>query len=43
MANESTIHIRNLKYFLTEVYKFFNGLSPPIIDKVFQTIIALTM
>ena len=29
MANESTIHIRNLKFLLTEVYKFLNGLSPP--------------
>ena len=28
MANESTIHIRNLKFLLTEVYKFLNGLSP---------------
>ena len=28
MANESTIHIRNLKCLLTEVYKFLNGLSP---------------
>ena len=25
MANENTIHIRNLKFFLTEVYKFLNG------------------
>ena len=37
MANESTIHIRNLKFLLTEVYKFLNGLSPPIMNKVFQT------
>ena len=36
MANESTIHIRNLKFLLTEVYKFFNGLSPPIMNEVFQ-------
>ena len=27
MANESTIHIRNLKFLFTEVYKFLNGLS----------------
>ena len=37
MANESTIHIRNLKFFLTEVYTFLNGLSPPIMNEVFQT------
>ena len=35
MANESTIHIRNLKFLLTEVYKFLNGLSPPIMNEVF--------
>ena len=27
MANESTIHIGNLKFLLTEVYTFLNGLS----------------
>ena len=32
MANESTIHIRNLKFLLTEVYKFLNGLPPPIMN-----------
>ena len=37
MANESTIHIRNLKFLLTGVYKFLNGLSPPIMNEVFQT------
>ena len=37
MANENTIHIRNLKFLLTEVYKFLNGLSPPIMNEVFQT------
>ena len=37
MANESTINIRNLKFLLTEVYKFLNGLSPPIMNEVFQT------
>ena len=36
--NESTIHIWNLKLFLTEVYKLLNGLSPPIMNEVFQTI-----
>ena len=37
MANESTIHIRNLKFLLTEVYKFLNGLSPPVMNEVCQT------
>ena len=37
MANESTVHIRNLKFLPTEVYKFLNGLSPPIMNEVFQT------
>ena len=36
-ANESTIHSRNLKFLLIEVYKFLNCLSPPIMNKVFQT------
>ena len=33
MANESTIHIRNLKSLLTEVYKSLNGLSPPVMNE----------
>ena len=37
MNNESTIHIRSLKFLLTEVYKFLNGLSPQIMNEVFQT------
>ena len=37
MANESTVHIRNLKFLVTEVYKFLNGFSSPIINEVFQT------
>ena len=36
MVNESTRHIRNLKFLFTEVYKFLNGLSPPIMNEVFQ-------
>ena len=32
MANKSTIHIRNFKFLLNEVYKFLNGLSPPIMN-----------
>ena len=37
MKNESTIHIRNLKFVLTEIYKFLNGFSPPIMNEMFQT------
>ena len=36
MTNETTIHIRNLKFLVTEIYKFLNGLSPPIMNEVFQ-------
>ena len=36
MTNETTIHIRNLKLLVTEIYKFLNGLSPPIMNEVFQ-------
>ena len=36
MANESTIRIRSLKFFLTEIYKLLNGLSPPMLKEVFQ-------
>ena len=37
MTNESTIHVRNLKFLLAELYKFLNGLSPRIMNEVFQT------
>ena len=37
MANDSTIHIKNLKLLPTEVYKILNVLSPPIMKEVFQT------
>ena len=36
MTNETTLHIRNLKSLVTEIYKFLNGLSPPIMNEVFQ-------
>ena len=37
MANERPIHIRSLKVPLKEVYKFLNGLSPPIMIEGLQT------
>ena len=43
MDNESTILIRNLKFLLTKVYTFLNGLSSPIMNEAFQTMIALTI
>ena len=35
-TNEATIYIRNLKFLVTEIYKFLNDLSPPIMSEVFQ-------
>ena len=29
MSNESTIHIKNIKVLITEIYKFLDDLSPP--------------
>ena len=31
-----SIHIRNIKRFTTEMFKFYEGLSPPIVDNVFK-------
>ena len=36
MSNESTIHIQNIKVLMTEIYKFLNDLSPPIMSDIFQ-------
>ena len=36
MSNESTIHLKNIKVLMTEVYKFLNDLSPPIMNGIFQ-------
>ena len=36
ISNEIAIHIRNLKFLVTEIYKLLNGLSPPIMNEVFQ-------
>ena len=36
IANENTIHIANIHILMTEIYKFLNGLSPPIISKIFR-------
>ena len=36
MANESTIHRKKIKVLMTEIYKFLNGLSPPIMNDIFK-------
>ena len=36
MSNESTIHIKIKKILMTEIYKFLNDLSPPIMNDIFQ-------
>ena len=36
MSNESTVHIRNIKVLMTEIYKFLNDLSPPIMSDIFE-------
>ena len=35
MSNESTIHIKSIKVFMTEIYKFLNDLSLPIMNDIF--------
>ena len=36
MSNESASHIKSIKVFMTEVYKFLIDLSPSIINDIFQ-------
>ena len=36
MSNESTLHIKNLKVLMTEIYKFVNDLSPLVMNDIFQ-------
>ena len=36
-CNEVTIHVKNLRTLLTEVYKYFNRLSPPFTQEFFET------
>ena len=35
-CNEVTIHVKNLRTLLTEVYKYLNRLSPPIMQELFE-------
>ena len=34
MAIENTIHIKNIHILMTEIYKFLNYLSPPIMNEI---------
>ena len=36
MSNESTLHIKNVKVLMTEIYKFVNDLSPLVMNGIFQ-------
>ena len=36
IANENTIHTKNIHILMTEIYKFLNGLSPPIMSEIFK-------
>ena len=36
MSNESTVHIRNIKVLMTEIYKFLNDLSLPTMSDIFE-------
>ena len=36
MANESTTQIKNIKALTTEICRFLNDLSPPIMNDIFQ-------
>ena len=36
MSNESTIHIKNIKVLMTEIYKILNDLSSPVTNDSFQ-------
>ena len=33
-ANENAIHINNIYILITEIFKFLNGLSPPIMNEI---------
>ena len=35
-VNENTIHIKNIHILMTEIFKFLNGLSPPIMSEIFK-------
>ena len=36
IANENTIHIKNIHVLMTEIYKFLNGLFPPIMSEILK-------
>ena len=34
--NSVSIHIRNIQRLATEMFKFYNGLSPPLMNSIFK-------
>ena len=36
MSNESKIHIKNIKFLMTEIYSFLNDRAPLIMNNIFQ-------
>ena len=36
MTNEKTIYIKNLECLAKEIFKFLHGLSPPIMNDIFE-------
>ena len=36
IANGNTIHIKNIHILMAEIYKFLNGLSPPLMSDIFK-------
>ena len=35
-GNSVSIHIRNIQRLATEMFKFYNGLSPPLMNSIFK-------
>ena len=36
IANENTIHIKNINILMREIYEFWNGLSPPKMSEILK-------
>ena len=37
ISSDTSIHVRNLRTLMIEVFKYLNGLSPPIMNDIFST------
>ena len=42
IANENTIHIKNIHILMREIYEFLNGLSPPKMSEILKKRFAQT-